>query len=57
MMTALEKIEAGLAHINWPFLILHGSGDTLCELEGSQLMYDKAASTDKQLKVSYNSKC
>lgn len=51
MLNALQKIEQGLPEIKWPFLLVHGTADRLCELEGSQVMYDKAQSSDKQLKV------
>ncbi|WAR25514.1 MGLL-like protein [Mya arenaria] len=50
MLDALMRIKSSFPEIQWPFLILHGTKDALCELEGSQLMYDKASSTDKKLK-------
>ncbi|XP_052781159.1 monoglyceride lipase-like [Mya arenaria] len=51
MLDALMRIKSSFPEIQWPFLILHGTKDALCELEGSQLMYDKASSTDKKLKI------
>jgi len=32
-------------------MIIHGDEDQLCELKGSQLLYEKSPSTDKNLKV------
>ncbi|XP_060574217.1 monoglyceride lipase-like [Ruditapes philippinarum] len=51
MLDALKKIEDNVSDIDWPFFILHGDKDALCELDGSKLMYDKAKSTDKKIKI------
>lgn len=51
MLDALKKIEDGLGDIDWPFFTLHGDQDGLCELEGSRLLYEKAKSTDKKIKI------
>ncbi|XP_061407823.1 monoglyceride lipase [Lethenteron reissneri] len=37
--------------VSWPFLLLHGSRDQLCDPAGSQMLYDKAASTDKTIRM------
>ncbi|CAM9902846.1 unnamed protein product [Lampetra fluviatilis] len=37
--------------VSWPFLLLHGSSDQLCDPAGSQMLYDKAASTDKTIRM------
>ncbi|XP_064633081.1 monoglyceride lipase-like isoform X2 [Lineus longissimus] len=50
-LSCLQYIQAHLNTIEWPFLILHGDEDKLCSLEGSQVLYDRAASTDKTIKV------
>ncbi|XP_015203420.1 monoglyceride lipase isoform X2 [Lepisosteus oculatus] len=53
LMNAATKIEKALPNIAWPFLLLHGDADKLCDIKGSQVMYEKAQSLDKKLKV-YN---
>ncbi|MFU8827285.1 MAG: lysophospholipase [Brevefilum sp.] len=47
MMTVSEKI----AQITAPLLIVHGSDDQLVNPKASQLLYERASSTDKTLKV------
>ncbi|XP_046727504.1 monoglyceride lipase isoform X1 [Silurus meridionalis] len=51
MMAALNRIKTELPNISWPFLLLHGSEDQLCDVRGSHLMYNQAKSTDKKIKV------
>ena len=51
MMDAMAEAEKSLPDIEWPFLILHGEADILTSVKGSKLMYEKAKSKDKQLKV------
>lgn len=53
MMAASNRIETELPNIAWPFFILHGSDDKLCDIRGSHLMHDQAKSTDKKIKVQY----
>ncbi|XP_052242465.1 monoglyceride lipase-like [Dreissena polymorpha] len=48
---ALAQITSSFQDMTWPFIVIHGSEDTICEMEGSQLLYDKAASKDKQIKI------
>lgn len=52
MLNMTSQIERELPYITWPFYILHGDADKLCDIRGSQLMYNEAKSTDKKLKVS-----
>ncbi|XP_062855154.1 monoglyceride lipase [Trichomycterus rosablanca] len=51
LMAASSRIEKELPDITWPFLLLHGSADKLCDVGGSQLMHNQAKSTDKTIKV------
>jgi len=51
MLAAMQEILDHASEIAWPFFILHGTEDRLCMLEGSQLLYDKAVSKDKLIKV------
>jgi alpha-beta hydrolase superfamily lysophospholipase len=40
-----------LPELHLPLLILHGGGDKMVPVSGSELLYDKASSTDKTLKI------
>jgi len=51
LMDAASRIERELPNITWPFFILHGDADKLCDIRGSHLMYNEVKSTDKKLKV------
>ncbi|XP_037391724.1 monoglyceride lipase isoform X1 [Pygocentrus nattereri] len=51
LMSAATRIERELPNITWPFFILHGNEDKLCDIGGSHLMHNQAQSTDKKLKV------
>uniref|UniRef100_A0A672KJC7 Monoglyceride lipase-like n=1 Tax=Sinocyclocheilus grahami TaxID=75366 RepID=A0A672KJC7_SINGR len=51
LMEAAARIERELPNITWPFFILHGNADKLCDIRGAHLMYNGAKSTDKKLKV------
>ncbi|XP_029012077.1 monoglyceride lipase isoform X2 [Betta splendens] len=51
LMGAVNRIERELPTISWPFLLLHGGDDKLCDIRGSQTMYEKASTADKKIKV------
>ncbi|KAF7649002.1 hypothetical protein LDENG_00148460 [Lucifuga dentata] len=51
LMGAVERIEKEIPSISWPFLLLHGDSDKLCDIRGSRMMYENAASMDKKIKV------
>ncbi|XP_029974387.1 monoglyceride lipase isoform X1 [Salarias fasciatus] len=51
LMSAASRIEKEIPTISWPFFLLHGDADRLCDIKGSRLMYENASSTDKKLKV------
>ncbi|XP_026988960.1 monoglyceride lipase isoform X3 [Tachysurus fulvidraco] len=51
LMAASSRIIAELPNISWPFLLLHGTADKLCDIRGSHLMNNQAKSTDKKMKV------
>lgn len=55
LMAAAERIERAIPSISWPFLLLHGDADKLCDIRGSKMMYEKAASLDKKLTVCVSS--
>ena len=53
LIRAMQQVRTQATTINLPLLILQGSNDTLVNPAGAQMLYDRAASTDKQIKI-YN---
>ena len=51
MLTTMKEAEANLSKITQPFIALHGTDDKLVDCESSQILYDKAGSKDKTLKM------
>lgn len=51
LMGATARIEKEIPSINWPFLLLHGDADKLCDIRGSMMMHKNAPSSDKKIKV------
>ncbi|XP_006823516.1 monoglyceride lipase-like [Saccoglossus kowalevskii] len=51
VITGTREVQQNLSSIEWPFLILHGDADKLCDIEGSKMMMEKAKSTDRHLQV------
>ncbi|XP_028308482.1 monoglyceride lipase isoform X2 [Gouania willdenowi] len=51
LMGAAARIEREIPSISWPFLLLHGDHDKLCDIRGSKMMNDNAGSSDKKLKI------
>ncbi|XP_034393579.1 monoglyceride lipase isoform X1 [Cyclopterus lumpus] len=51
LMGATARIEREIPTISWPFLLLHGDDDKLCDIRGSKMMYEKTPGADKKLKV------
>jgi alpha-beta hydrolase superfamily lysophospholipase len=49
LLRAGEDARRRLDRLTLPLLILHGADDTLTSPNGSRLLYDRAASTDKTL--------
>ena len=50
-LDAIDFIQAHLAEVKVPFLVMHGTADTATNPEGSVELHQKAASTDKTLKT------
>ncbi len=48
---ALDRIGKGMDSISAPLLLLHGTADELTSVEGSELLYRRARSTDKTLRI------
>ena len=53
LIRALREIQSAMESFSLPVLILHGTFDRLTDPEGSVQLYNRAASTDKELKL-YN---
>ncbi|GAA6229697.1 monoglyceride lipase isoform X1 [Lates japonicus] len=51
LIGAAARIEKEIPSISWPFLLLHGDADKLCDIRGSKMMYENAPSSDKTLKI------
>lgn len=47
----MKKLEERMESIEFPFLALHGDADAICDVQGSKMLYDKAKSEDKEIKV------
>ncbi|KAJ8301320.1 hypothetical protein KUTeg_020307 [Tegillarca granosa] len=50
LLKAMEQMEKGMESIEWSFFVLHGDQDRMCDVRGSKMLYEKAASKDKKLK-------
>lgn len=44
-----EHVQANFSKVSAPFLVLHGTEDGVTAPEGSKMLYEKAASEDKEL--------
>ncbi|CAI5942756.1 unnamed protein product [Closterium sp. NIES-64] len=51
MLETSEDLERRLDEVTLPFLLLHGDADTVTEPAVSQVLYEKARSTDKTFKL------
>ena len=51
MLKTLRRLPSQMPEINLPILVMHGTADRLGEPEGSRLLYDRAGSKDKTLKL------
>jgi alpha-beta hydrolase superfamily lysophospholipase len=51
LIKAMAMVRQGMPKIRLPLLIMHGTSDRLSEPKGSELLFDKAGSIDKTLKM------
>jgi len=51
IMKAQNFIQANLARINVPFMVVHGTGDQISDSQGSQMLYDDASSVSKNIRL------
>lgn len=51
MLKTLRRLPSQMPEIKLPILVMHGTADRLGDPEGSRLLYDRAGSKDKTLKL------
>ncbi|CAI0380635.1 unnamed protein product [Linum tenue] len=51
ILRASTYLQQNLNRFNVPFLVLHGSADTVTDPAGSRKLYDEASSSDKTIKL------
>jgi alpha-beta hydrolase superfamily lysophospholipase len=51
MLKAMGRVTAEVEKITLPFIVIQGSADKLVDPAGAQMLYDRAGSKDKLLKV------
>lgn len=51
LIQAIRSIEARMEAVALPLLLLHGTSDSLTDPEGSSLLYERASSPDKTLRL------
>jgi acylglycerol lipase len=51
MLKTLRRLPSQMPEIKLPILVMHGTDDRLGDPEGSRLLYDRAGSKDKTLKL------
>lgn len=52
MLSACEYLSKNLEKVTLPFLVMHGADDDIVKMEeSSKLLYERASSVDKTLKV------
>ena len=51
LLKAIERVTAEMDAIRLPFIIVQGGKDRLSDPQGAQMLYDRAGSSDKTLKI------
>jgi alpha-beta hydrolase superfamily lysophospholipase len=51
MLRGMLRVDAEVSKISLPFIVVQGSEDKLVDPRGAQMLYDRASSTDKTIKV------
>jgi acylglycerol lipase len=51
LIKAMDTIKRQISQIHLPILVMHGAADRLSNPKGSEMLYQKASSADKTLKV------
>lgn len=51
LLSAIQRITAEAGNITLPFIVVQGAEDSFVDPSGAQMLYDKASSEDKTLKI------
>jgi acylglycerol lipase len=51
LLKAMRRVTAAADRITLPFIVVQGGGDKIVDPAGAQMLYDKAGSKDKTIKV------
>jgi alpha-beta hydrolase superfamily lysophospholipase len=51
ILKAANWLTGHLGSVEQPFLVMHGTGDCVTDPEGSRLLYERARSSDKEIKL------
>lgn len=51
ILSAMRTLPAQVPELSLPLLLLHGGEDQLCPAAGSQLIYDRAGSDDRTIRI------
>jgi alpha-beta hydrolase superfamily lysophospholipase len=51
LLSAMQRITEEAGKITLPFIVVQGSADTVVDPSGAQMLYEKANSEDKTLKI------
>lgn len=51
LMRVTEILHGRFGEVRVPFLVVHGTNDGLAEPAGSRMLYEKAASEDKEIVI------
>ena len=51
ILDAMNEIQRKLSKLTTPYLLVHGDGDQLVKIDGSQYLYENSPSNDKTFKV------
>lgn len=51
LLSAIQRITAEAGNITLPFIVVQGAEDSIVDPSGAQMLYDKASSEDKTLKI------
>ncbi|CAH3182940.1 unnamed protein product [Porites evermanni] len=54
ILDAMNEIQRKLSKLTTPYLLVHGDGDQLVKIDGSQYLYENSPSNDKTFKVYKN---
>jgi len=50
-LAGMEMVNARLAEVKLPFKVFHGTGDRATNFRGSQRLFDRASSKNKEIKL------